>query len=1004
MNQQDLTQQDWAYPSNEIDVDTSEDGVLGKGAFGIVRKASWCGSEVAVKQLHAQDLPMAGEVTGLKEEDIDALIREMSICSRLRHPNLVLFLGVTYDPLTRTPHSIVTEVLPHSLYDLLETKNIRFDSQEVLKMACDIATALTYLHERTPPVVHRDLSARNVLVDHQGRAKLSDLGQAKILGGTISHRSQNTTMPGAMAYAAPEVLTGRYSSPIDMFSFGVLVAQVCTGQFPRIDRREQQVEAAIQAVPKLGPLLSRCLQLHPEKRPTASAALEEISSLFNSDGYVGEDMGTTQRLRRTPHSFGPLAERWLRSELVRSNEKLEMELSTTEARLASELGRWRMEADGRDKAEELVVELNKKVERKTKEADDARNTAKLCREETEAQRESRIRSEAQINTLMNDISLLKATTSSLEQSVKRESEAAVVAKSASKRAEEVAKRAVEKEKSSELKCSSALDELSALRSKLSKSEEEKVELNEWLQQSINRWEKEKSNWLQERSDLKNSISTLRNATQSERIAAAKQAEELGSVRGELESLSQVSLPELLQGRCIDAERVAKEYEEENIFMRNQIDAVKSALDSAEKELFKVQQSLDDALEREQLKEKETSEAKQRVEEADFKVRSAIRDASAAREGGEAMARKLGEHVAHISELEKAQLESAAEIETLRKLVESLKATESTNQQPEEEATAVVVLSSSAPPQPPTSGSLPPISPRRSNSLGTRQLGSDPAHRVPILTSSSEKKAAVNKAFEVGGIEGLVKLMSDYGHDVDVLVRIAKTLRDKCSDEQAREDACLFAAPPAVVKAMERHPTSLALQRECLRAIGNICFAHDANRASMGESGGAWVVVRVLTNCGGDAELMAVGFTCVTNLAHHSPDNRRKLSEAGVVAAVRTGMSEFPLEPKLQRQACWALLTLAASDKIAQEILDNGGVESIVGAMVNLSGDTSVQHFGCWALANLAQGCACSNAAAIRRFRMLGAIEVLKSAVKRFPNHPEISQRGVLALKLLLPSK
>jgi serine/threonine protein kinase len=186
MNRHDLTQQDWAYPVQEIAIDNSDDGILGKGAFGIVRKARWCGSEVAVKQLHAQDVQQDGEVALLKDDDIDALIREMSICSRLRHPNLVLFLGVTYDPATSMPQSIVTEILPYSVYDLLENQHIRFDSHEVSEMACDIANALNYLHERKPAVVHRDISARNVLVDHRGRAKLSDLGQAKVCHDTPS--------------------------------------------------------------------------------------------------------------------------------------------------------------------------------------------------------------------------------------------------------------------------------------------------------------------------------------------------------------------------------------------------------------------------------------------------------------------------------------------------------------------------------------------------------------------------------------------------------------------------------------------------------------------------------------------------------------------------------------------------------------------------------------------------------------------------------------------------
>ena len=155
------------------------------------------------------------------EYDPDALIREMSVLSQLRHPNLVLFLGVTFDPATNVPCSILTELLPHSLYDLLEVQRVSFDEAEVLGLAVDVCQALVYLHGRDPPVVHRDLSARNVLLDLQGRAKLADLGQAKVLGGhghshsnSASSSNQHSSMPGAMAYAAPEVLTGRYSSPV----------------------------------------------------------------------------------------------------------------------------------------------------------------------------------------------------------------------------------------------------------------------------------------------------------------------------------------------------------------------------------------------------------------------------------------------------------------------------------------------------------------------------------------------------------------------------------------------------------------------------------------------------------------------------------------------------------------------------------------------------------------------------------------------------------------------
>lgn len=229
---------DWAYPLTDVTIDETEGGVLGRGAYGTVRVALWNGVRVAAKQLHALSL---GDADGEERELMSALVREMSVLSQLRHPNLVLFLGVSFDPATATPQAILTELLPHSLYDLLETKKMLLSVVEVCYICNDIASALAFLHGRSPPVVHRDLSARNVLIDRQGRAKVADLGQAKVLGGTHHSHSRNSSMPGAMAYAAPEVLTGRYHEAIDLFSFGVLLAQCITGEFPRIDKREQQV-------------------------------------------------------------------------------------------------------------------------------------------------------------------------------------------------------------------------------------------------------------------------------------------------------------------------------------------------------------------------------------------------------------------------------------------------------------------------------------------------------------------------------------------------------------------------------------------------------------------------------------------------------------------------------------------------------------------------------------------------------------------------------------------
>jgi serine/threonine protein kinase len=114
--------------------------------------ATWCGSKVAAKQLHSltEDPLLA--------EGVADIVREMNVQSHLRHPNLVLFLGMTYDPATHAPLSILTELLPYSLYDLLEVQKLVFEDVEAVGVGTDVLKALAYLHGQQPPIVHRSAS------------------------------------------------------------------------------------------------------------------------------------------------------------------------------------------------------------------------------------------------------------------------------------------------------------------------------------------------------------------------------------------------------------------------------------------------------------------------------------------------------------------------------------------------------------------------------------------------------------------------------------------------------------------------------------------------------------------------------------------------------------------------------------------------------------------------------------------------------------------------------
>ena len=169
-------------------------------------------------------------------------VRECQLMSTLRHRNIVQFLGVTFFPGCRLP-AIVMERLLTSLHDLLAPDTpppsgaltpLSFFSMNLrCSVLHNVACGLAYLHERSPPVIHRDLSARNVLLDSEMVAKIADLGVARIVP-RVRAAATMTMVPGASIYMPPEACAekSKYSASIDVFSIGVVTIFTIGGVFP----------------------------------------------------------------------------------------------------------------------------------------------------------------------------------------------------------------------------------------------------------------------------------------------------------------------------------------------------------------------------------------------------------------------------------------------------------------------------------------------------------------------------------------------------------------------------------------------------------------------------------------------------------------------------------------------------------------------------------------------------------------------------------------------------
>lgn len=188
-NTKTSTQCHWILSSQEI-IMTQE--VLGKGGWGEVKVAYFRGLKVAAKRLHK---------IIISDYSLSVFVREMEMATRIRHHNLLQFIGAT-QPQQDHP-VIIMKLMSASLRKELDKSQL--NRAQMLKISKDVATALNYLHLWKPhPMIHQDVSSSNVLLEPyncpgQWKAKLSDFGLANLV-----HRISRTACPSCPAYSAPD--------------------------------------------------------------------------------------------------------------------------------------------------------------------------------------------------------------------------------------------------------------------------------------------------------------------------------------------------------------------------------------------------------------------------------------------------------------------------------------------------------------------------------------------------------------------------------------------------------------------------------------------------------------------------------------------------------------------------------------------------------------------------------------------------------------------------------
>lgn len=308
----------------------SEENILGRGGFGTVYKGELHdGTKIAVKRMESGPVGEKGQTE---------FMSEIAVLTKVRHRHLVALLGYCLDGNERL---LVYEYMPQGSLSqhLFHWRDLGLKPLEWtrrLTIALDVARGVEYLHSLAhQSFIHRDLKPSNILLGDDMRAKVSDFGLVRL--APEGKFSVETKLAGTFGYLAPEyAVTGRVTTKVDLYSFGVILMELITGRKALDDSQPEESlhlvtwfrrmylnkdafqkavdptididEESLASINTVAELAGHCTGREPYQRPDMAYVVNVLSSLVelwkptepdNEDNYgIDLDMPLPQALKK----------------------------------------------------------------------------------------------------------------------------------------------------------------------------------------------------------------------------------------------------------------------------------------------------------------------------------------------------------------------------------------------------------------------------------------------------------------------------------------------------------------------------------------------------------------------------------------------------------------------------------------------------------------------------------------------------------------------------------